>query len=133
MKSEKKGESWGRLPLFAWHWGSSMFNFRKLKSQSFFQQLSHEKTYFYEKLTLRRDVTSFNEIDFKKIVKKNTTSTKTMKTINLFRFLKTYFGSLYISLLTQGITRYGVKAIKSTERNAKRQLIEGNTNMRYVS
>ena len=56
-----------------------------------------------------------------------------MKTINLFRFLKTYFGSLYISLLTHGITRYGVKAIKSTERNAKGQLIEGNTNMRYVS
>ena len=123
----------GRLPLFAWPWGSSMFNFRKLKSQSFFQQLSHEKTYFYEKLTLRRDVTSFNEIDFKKIVKKNTTSTKTMKTINLFRFLKTYFGSLRISLLRHGITKYGVKTIKSTKKKCKKATIEGNTNMRYVS
>ena len=61
----------GRLPLFAWPWGSSMFNFRKLKSQSFFQELSREKRYFYVKLTLRKDITSFNEIDLKKTLKKH--------------------------------------------------------------
>ena len=43
-----------------------------------------------------------------------------MKTINLFRFLKTYFGSLRISLLRHGITKYGVKTIKSTKKKCKK-------------
>lgn len=80
-------------PPFAWPWGNSSFNFKKHKSQPYFQQLSHKKTYLYEKLTLRRHTTSFTEVDLKKSLKKIRSAKTRRKSINLFRFLKTYLGS----------------------------------------